>query len=320
MSRLTVLITRLYEAEHISRLQDGFPDVRFAQLSADAGVPTDSVGAEVLVRCFMSKPQLKNVLDAAPGIRWIHTCTAGFDQLLIPEVIDRRLLVTRSARTNNVAMAEFVLGYILALAKRFPAMLAAQAARRWQPPDPDDLAGKTVGIIGAGAIGVEVARRCRAFEMRVIGLRRTLAPLRDFDRVDPPDGLPRLLAESDYVLLACPLTSETRGMIAAPQLRMMKPTAYLLNIARGGLIVDDDLVAALREGWIAGAALDAFTVEPLPPESPMWTLERAIITPHCSYRSPGGVWRGLEEFEANLRRYLAGERLENQLKDPVLGY
>jgi phosphoglycerate dehydrogenase-like enzyme len=313
-------MTRLYEAEHLDRLRDGFPDVRFAQLSADANVPADGARAEVLVRCYMSKPQLKSVLEAVPGIRWIHTCTAGFDQLLIPEVVERRLLVTRSARTNNIPMAEFVLGYMLVLAKRFPAMLAAQTARTWQPPDPDDLAGKTVGIIGAGAIGVEVARRCRAFDMRVIGLKRTPAPLPEFDRIDPPDGLPRLLSESEFVLLACPLTSETRGMIAAPQLKMMQPSAYLLNIARGGLIVDDDLIRALREGWIAGAALDAFSVEPLPPDSPLWTLERAIITPHSSYRSPGGIRRGLEEFEANLRRYLAGEPLENQLKDPVLGY
>jgi phosphoglycerate dehydrogenase-like enzyme len=320
LSRLTVLLTRLYEAEHLTRLRDGFPDVHFAQISADAVVPADGARAEVLVRCYMSKPQLKGVLAAAPELRWIHTCTAGFDQLLIPEVVDRGLLVTRSARTHNVAMAEFVLGYMLSLAKRFPAMLAAQAARTWQPPDPDDLAGKTVGIIGAGAIGSEVARRCRAFDMRVIGLKRTPVPLPGFDRVDPPNGLPRMLAESDFVLLACPLTSETRGMIAAPQFKMMKPTAYLLNIARGGLVADEDLIRALREGWIAGAALDAFTVEPLPPESPLWTLERAIITPHCSYRSPGGTWRGLEEFESNLRRYLAGERLENQLKDPVLGY
>lgn len=320
LSPLTVLITRIYEAEHVARLRGAFPDVHFAQLSTEAAVPAEGAHAEVLVRCFMSKPQLKSVLDAAPDIRWIHTCTAGFDQLLIPEVVERGLLVTRSARTSNVAMAEFVLGYILTLSKRFPAMLAAQAARTWQPPDAEDLAGKTVGIIGAGAIGVEVARRCRAFDMRVIGLKRTPAPLPDFDRVDPPADLPRLLAESDFVLLACPLTSETRGMIGAPQLRMMKSSAYLLNIARGGLIVDEDLIRALQERWIAGAALDAFTTEPLPPESPLWTLPGAIITPHSSYRSAGGIWRGLEEFEANLRRYLAGDPLENQLKDPVLGY
>lgn len=320
MTDLTVLLTRIYDASAVASLRADFPEVRFIQLPEDATVPAEGRRAEVLLRCLMSKPQLQGVLRDAPGIRWIHTCTAGFDQLLVPEIAERSLVVTRSARAQNIQMAEFVIGYLLVVSKRFPALLRSQAARAWEPPDLDDLAGKTIGIVGAGAIGVEVARRCAAMDMRVLGIKRTPEPLPCFDRVLPPAGLPEVLAASDFVLLAVPLTVETRGMIAAPQLRMMKPSAYLLNVARGALIVEDDLVRALRERWIAGACLDAFTQEPLPPESPLWTLEGAIVTPHCSYRSPSGLARGLREFADNLRRYLHGEPLENRLKDLVLGY
>lgn len=320
MSRLTVLVTSIYQPEHLAALRASFPDVRFTQLTQDGAVPADATAAEVLLRCYMSKPALRRALTEAPGIKWIHTCTAGFDQLLIPEIVERGLRVTRSAQTQNIPMAEFVIGYLFLVSKRFPDILRSQARHLWQPPDPDELGGKTIGIVGAGAVGVEVARRCAALGMRVIGTKRSPGPLPHFERVATPDGLPALLAESDYVLLSVPLTSETQGMIGEPQLHMMKPTAWLINIARGALIVEADLVRALRERRIAGACLDAFVHEPLPADSPLWDLDNLILTPHSSYRSPHGMTRGLEEFEANLRRYLNGEPLANPLKDPVLGY
>lgn len=320
MSRLTVLVTSIYEPEHLAGLRAAFPDVRFAQLTQDGAVPPDATDATVLLRCYMSKPALRRTLSEAPRIKWIHTCTAGFDQLLIPEIVERGLRVTRSANTQNIPMAEFVIGYLFLVSKRFPELLRSQAKREWRPPDPDELGGKTIGIVGAGAVGIEVARRCAALDMRVIGTKRTPAPLPHFERVMPPGGLPELLAESDFVLLAVPLTSETQGMMAETQFRMMKPTAWLINIARGALIVEADLIRALRERWIAGACLDAFVQEPLPPASPLWDLDNLILTPHSSYRSPLGLPRGLEEFKANLRRYMTGEPLANPLKDPVLGY
>jgi phosphoglycerate dehydrogenase-like enzyme len=320
MTRPVILVTSIYQPGHLSGLRAEFPGVAFHQLSPEAAVPPGGEQAEALLRCYMSKPQLRHVLEAAPGIRWIHTCTAGYDQLLVPEIADRGLIVTRSAATQNIPMAEFVVAYILVAAKRFPHLLRAQARREWSPPDPDELGGSTVGIIGAGAVGAEVARRCAALGMRVIGTKRTPTPLPHFDQILPPDGLPRLLAEADFVVLATPLTAETRHMIGEAQLRLMKPTAHLLNVARGALIVEADLVRALRERWIAGACLDAFEQEPLPPSSPLWDLDNVVITPHCSYRSPHGMTRGLAEFKENLRRYLAGEPLLNLLRDPALGY
>jgi phosphoglycerate dehydrogenase-like enzyme len=319
-SQLTVLVTEMFTADHLSGMMEHFPQVRFVQLRQDGTVPPAASDAEILFRCFMSKDELRRVLDGAPRLRWIHTCTAGFDQLLIPEIQDKQLLVTRSASAYNVPMSEFVMAYILAMAKRIPALVRSQMRHEWRPPKPDELTGRTVGIIGAGAIGTQVAQRCAALGMRVIGTKRTPEPLPCFEVVMPPSGLPVLLAESDYVVLASPLTPETRGMMAEAELRAMKPTAYLLNIARGALIDDEALIRALKEGWIAGACLDAFREEPLPPDSPLWDLENALITPHTSYYSPHGTERGIAAFEANLRRYLDGEPLSDPLKDARLGY
>jgi phosphoglycerate dehydrogenase-like enzyme len=315
-----VLLTSIYEPDHLNNLRQAFPNVGFIQLLQDGTISDGGANAEILLRCYMSKSALQRVLNGAPGIRWIHTCTAGFDQLLIPEIIERGLIVTRSSRTHNIPMAEFVVAYLFAVSKRLPQLLQAQAAHEWRPPDPDELGGKTIGIVGAGAIGAEVARRCAALGMRVVGIKRTPAPLAHFEQVLPPSELPALLAQSDFVVLATPLTTETRGMIGEVQLRQMKPTAYVINVARGALIVEADLIRALREEWIAGACLDAHEREPLPADSPLWDLPNAIVTPHCSYRSPYGMARGLDEFKENLRRYLSGEPLLNLLKDPTLGY
>jgi phosphoglycerate dehydrogenase-like enzyme len=202
-------------------------------------------------------------------------------------------------------------------------LLRLQAARTWMgvphEPPANPVTGKTVGIVGTGAIGREVAWRCQALGLRVLGLRRSPQPEPGFQEVVGPGELPSLLGASDFLVLAAPLTPETRGLLGEAELRMMKPSAYLINVARGALVVEDDLVRALREGWIAGACLDVFEREPLPPDNPLWGLENVMITPHYSYSSPDGIDRAVEEFEGNLARYQRGEPLANQY-DPERGY
>ncbi len=317
---LTVLLADAIASEHRERLADEFPALRFVVLAKDGSVPPDALDAQVLFRCAMGKAELSRTLSEATALRWMHSCSAGFDQLIVPEVLDGHLVVTRSAATHHIPIAEWVLAFILSMAKRFPELWRAQVEHRWAPPDSQELGGKTVGIIGAGAIGAEVAWRCSALGMRVIGTKRSPAELPDYERVMAPERLPELLAESDFVVLACPLTTETRGMIGAEQLRTMKPSAYLINIARGGLIVDDDLYSALNEGLIAGACLDAHHVEPLPPDSPVWDVPNLFATPHASYKSPRFLERSTTEFAANLRRFMADEPLHNALRDAALGY
>ncbi|MCC6180074.1 MAG: D-2-hydroxyacid dehydrogenase [Chloroflexi bacterium] len=318
---LTVLVANIYTPQQVADLRTTFPSVRFVQVHADGSVPEEGRDAEVILRCTMRKGPLLKALAEAPRLKWIHTCTAGFDWLMVPELAERGLLVTRSGNSLNIAMGEFVVGFMFLMTKRFPALLRSQAARRWEPPEPEEIAGKTVGIVGAGAVGGEVARRCVALGMRVIGTKRRPEPLPYFEDVmSPEEGLDVLLHESDFLVLAAPLTPETQGMIGLVQLERMKPTAYLINIARGALTVESELIEALRRGVIAGACIDAFETEPLPSDSPFWDLENVVVTPHCSYRSPLTMTRALEEFKTNLARYLTGEPLLHPLKDMVLGY
>jgi phosphoglycerate dehydrogenase-like enzyme len=302
------------------RLVDQFPDVTFVALPSDGTVPDEGRDAEILFRCSMSKPEMSRTIAGAPRLQWVHTCSAGFDQLLVPEIEELHLRVTRSAATHNVPISEWVIAFMLLVSKRFPDLLQAQRDHRWAPPDTEELTAKTLGIVGAGAIGTEVARRARPFGMHIVATKRSPQDHPLYDRVLPAGELHTLLAMSDFVVLACPLTTETEGMIAEPQLRTMKPSAYLLNIARGRLIVEADLIRALNERWIAGACLDAFAQEPLPTDSPLWDIDNLIVTPHSSYRSPHFLERATAEFSANLRRYLDDEPLQNTLRESSLGY
>ncbi|MFT4029108.1 MAG: D-2-hydroxyacid dehydrogenase [Protaetiibacter sp.] len=320
----TVLTTRHYTEHVLDELRELFPEVAFARLGREGEIPPEAADATVLLRCVMSKPELSAVLAAVPTIRWIHSCTAGFDQLLVPEIEERGLLVTRSGESHHIQIAEWAIAGLMALAKQFPLALRAQAEHRWIGSggwaQPVEFYGSTLGIIGAGAIGTEIAKRAQAFGMRVLGTKRTPDVLPGYDEVLGPDGLERLLRESDFVVVACPLTSETRGMLGAEQLAMMKPTAYISNIARGAIFDERALIAALESGAIAGAALDAFVTEPLPADDPIWTTRNVLVTPHASGRSAAAAVRAHEEFIANLRRFEAGEPLHHVLGDARLGY
>jgi phosphoglycerate dehydrogenase-like enzyme len=270
----------------------------------------------------MSKAELVRCIQGMPNLHWIQSCGAGFDQVGIPELAERNITVTRSAESHNVAVAEFALAFILSTAKRFPEFMRMQLAREWRVRGSDrglgEVAGRTVGIVGFGAVGREIASRCQALGMRTIGLRRSPEPS-DVDNVLGPRDLPRLLRESHYVVLAVPLTDETRGLIGANELRLMRRDAYLINVARGGVVVQDDLVRALKRGWIRGACLDVFEVEPLPVTSELWDLSNVVITPHCASDSPETLERSVREFEANLRRYLQRRPLASVV-DLARGY
>lgn len=318
---VTVLVANAFTAGHVADLASDFPNVRFVRISQDGAVPSDATDGEVLVRMSMWKPEVGRVLTAAPGLRWIHSFAAGSDHWFVPEILERGVRVTRASSAHGVPIAEFVLAFILHVTKRFPTFARDQARHEWHPPETiEEVRGKTVGVIGAGAIGREVAVRCQALGMRVIGIRRQAhLPLENFHEILPIGELPRLLSSSDYVVVSAPSLPQTRGLIGAEQLRSMRPSAYLINVARGALIVEEDLARAVRERWIAGACLDAFVTEPLPTESPLWDDPNIVITPHSSFRSPNAVARSLGEFRENLELYLRGEPLK-YLLDFSVGY
>ncbi|MCX5825303.1 MAG: D-2-hydroxyacid dehydrogenase [Deltaproteobacteria bacterium] len=251
----------------------------------------------------------KNLLTRTDRLKWIQVMTAGVDRLP-EEILKSGIRVANASGLHGAAMGEVVLEMMLMFVKDAPACMRMKQGREWRRYRPGILRDRTVGILGLGAVGKEIARLCKAFGMKVIGIRRSggaASSFRDMDRVYPREQLPELLAESDFVVLALPLTQETGGMIGEKELRGMKPTAFLINVARGAIVDEGALIRALEEKWIAGAGLDVFTREPLPPESPFYAMPNVIFSPHISGDIPDYESRATEVFCENLRRYLAGE-------------
>lgn len=256
---------------------------------------------------------------SAPLLRWVHCGHAGLDRSARPEVFERGLLVTSSAGRSAPALAEHAMFFMLALSFRFGRFYEAQLAGRWGVPGQHDLRalyGQTLGIIGLGHTGIELAKRAKAFGMHVSAYRRRTQSVPEVDRLystDRGETLDALLGESDYVVLALPLTDQTRLLIGARELALMRPTARLVNIARGGLVDEQALVDALNSGRLAGAALDVVGQEPLPRDSQLWRTPNLLITPHVTPKSMDREDRSLEILLENIRRYRAGEPMLNQL-------
>ncbi len=253
-------------------------------------------------------------------LRWIHVPWAGVNSLLAVESIRRsEVTVTNSSGAMSDSVADQVLGYIIALARSLPDQIRAQERRAWEKfptesPKRQALRGKTVGIVGYGAIGRGIALRARAFGMRVVASKRDVSrEIAEVDRLYPTDRLPELLAESDYVVMTVPLTSETTGMMGSGQFRMMKPDAAIINISRGDVIREAEMIEALRDGTIGAAALDVFEKEPLPPDSPLWGMEKVIVTPHTAGGFQGFARAVVEIFLDNLDRFHRGLPLRNPI-------
>lgn len=267
-------------------------------------------------------PTPERLLAAAPNLRWIQLTSAGVDRAARNGLLETALLITSASGLHATPIGEYVLAQMLMFCKGMHRFLRAQQRHEWTRSMPQELYGKTVGVVGLGHIGAEVARLSKAFGCRVLATRRSVTERTSdavADELLPPSELPALLAESDFVVLAVPLTNETRGLIGEAELRAMKPSAVLINIARGPVVDEAALVRALKEGWIAGAGLDVFEQEPLSPESELWEMENVILTPHISGGTEIYNQRATEIFCENLRRYLAGQPLMN-LADAARGY
>ena len=246
-------------------------------------------------------------------LKWFHTFSAGVDSPAFQTLIDRGTLLTNSSGASAKSIAQYALAMMLYRAKRIGDWREQQRLREWAPLRTDELTGRTVRIVGTGAIGGETARLARAFGMRVIGVRRSARRTRHVDEQITPRGLLGALARSNYVVLACPLTRETAGMIGERELKAMKPDATLINVARGGIVDEPALVRALQEGWIGGACLDVFAREPLPAESELWDMPNVVISPHNAGFSPLNMERVMAIFLDNLDRYARGKPLRNRV-------
>jgi phosphoglycerate dehydrogenase-like enzyme len=278
---------------------------------------------EVLYGFPPSPERARELLARAAGLRWFQAASAGVDRLGQSGFLERQVMVTNSSGVAVTPIGEYVLMVMLMFAKSAHRLFRSQAERRWTRFLPAELRGRTVGVVGMGHIGTEVARLAQAFGCRVLAIRGSAARRRrgepPADELLPPSDLRYLLSESDYVVLAVPLTERTRHLIGEQELRAMKPAAVLINISRGAVVDEAALVRALKEGWIGGAALDVFEREPLSEESELWDMENVIVSPHVSGATEIYFQRAVPIFCENLRRYLDGRPLLNVI-DPQRGY
>jgi glyoxylate/hydroxypyruvate reductase A len=259
------------------------------------------------------------MLSEMPRLRWLQAMMVGVDPWLVRKDLSPSVTLTAARGTHIPQMPENILGAIFHITKKYHQIALAQKESRWVRSMSTPVAGKTLGILGLGAIGQDLARRASALDMRVIGTKRTAGSFPHVDRVYAPEAIDEVLGQSDFVVLLMPSTPATENSINAARLAAMKKTAWLINFARGSLIVDADLIAAVKNGVIAGAILDVFRKEPLPADDPLWTAPGIYVLPHIGGGHPERNKMVASLFTENARRYLAGEPLR-EVVDRSRGY
>jgi phosphoglycerate dehydrogenase-like enzyme len=294
-----------------------WPEMRVLHLPDYEPLPPELPDTDIFVGYSLRPKQLKE----AKKLQWIHSTAAGVAQLMYPELRDSGILVTNPSGIFSVPMAEHTIGLLLALARNFPDSVRGQDRCAWvqqdlwdKPQRLTELNGQVLLIIGFGSIGREVARRARAFDMRVWGVTRSGQGDRTLaERILPAKELSTVLPEADYVLIAAPETPETKHLIGSAELKRMKPGARLINVGRGSLLDEVALVRTLESGHLGGAALDVMQTEPLPPESPLWTAPNLFLTPHTSAVGDRLWHRETQLLLDLLELWFAGKELFNRV-------
>jgi glyoxylate/hydroxypyruvate reductase A len=273
-----------------------------------ASTPEQAAGPGALAEIFYCWGLPRPLLANAKGLRWIQCMGAGVEGLLVPELA-AGVRITRVAGIFGPWMAEYTLGWCLWVTQRMDGFRASQRQRRWAPVDPVPLRGQTLCVVGLGDIGRSIAKAARALGMRVIGVTRSGRASRDAGRVYRTAALRTALARADFVVLTLPLSDETRGLVGRAELAALRPTAWLLNLARGPIVDEGALLEALRRRRLGGAVLDVFDTEPLPAAHPLWGFDNVVITPHIS--GPSTPREIGPIFNDNLRRYAANRPLRH---------
>ncbi|MEP7155532.1 MAG: D-2-hydroxyacid dehydrogenase [Betaproteobacteria bacterium] len=287
----------------------GEANIDIAFLTKDiSGHSTKTVLSEPLAKFFA-------LLRSSNSLKWVHTHSAGADRPIYPELIAKGARVSTSSGLTADTVAQSAVAGLLSLARRFPRLRDAQLRKAWEPlleeRAPRDLKGQVATVVGQGPIGREISRLLSAIGLHVIGVRTSVRPAPHCAETIAFESLPLVLPRTDWLVLACPLTDTTRRMIDATTFALLPAGAHLINVARGEVVVENDLIDALQQRRLAGAFLDVFELEPLSAESPLWTLPDVIITPHTSSHSIGYYTRVGELFLDNLVRWCKGEPLIN---------
>ncbi|HLB65717.1 MAG TPA: D-2-hydroxyacid dehydrogenase [Anaerolineales bacterium] len=337
MPEVVVLIALAFPEALIERLRSVSPELR---IHVHPAQKAEELPAELLpdVEVLYTHRALPDP-SAVPSLRWVQFHFAGIDHTDQHPLLTSGVQITTLSGAAMAQMAEFAVMAILGLGHRLPGIMAERLKKRWTDDRfdrfrPLELRGSTVGLVGYGSVAREIARLCRAFGARVLAAKRDLMQLGDLgyvpeglgdpnaelpERIYPPQALASMASECDFVVVTVPLTPETRGLVGRKVFAAMKPTSFLVDISRGGVVDHGALVEALAEKRIAGAALDVYPVEPLPENSPLWDMPNLILSPHLAGASAEYLQRAAELFSENLRRYLTGQPLLN-LYHPKRGY
>lgn len=314
---MKILNARAWDDFEKAAISEVVKDVTFLEPGTD-GKLEDLVNQADVLFGFPTIPM--ELIAKSPTLKLFHVLSTGVDRFVTPEMRASRIILTNSRGVQAKPVSEHAVMLMLALSYKLPQLQRNQARSSWEDVGVERLEGKTAGLLGLGAIGEEIARKCKAFDMRVIGIRRN-ASVRppNVDEVFAPEDTDEVLRQSDFVLCSLPLTRETERFMDYGRFCAMRSTAYFINVGRGAVVVEDDLVRALKQGQIAGAGLDVFEVEPLPKESPLWGMENVIITPHAAGNAKANRQKVLAILVENLRRMQAGLPLINVV-DMTLGY
>ncbi|OGA13100.1 MAG: hypothetical protein A3H32_19030 [Betaproteobacteria bacterium RIFCSPLOWO2_02_FULL_63_19] len=322
MANLLIVLTlpEPVKTKYYNHLRAKFPDLTINMVDHHSKVGPYIDSADILVSFGVQLAD--HVYKEGRNLKWVQALGTGVDGIIgEPSLQDHVLVTNIHGRIMADSMSEAAFLAMLALSRNFPRALRAQARHAWERAPSRLLNGKTVGILGVGMIAADLAPRCKAFGMRVIGITATKRDLPGFDRMVGREELPQTLPDVDYLILLIPYSAETRGLVGEKLISAMKPTSYLVNLARGGVVDEDALVEALRQNKIAGAALDVFATEPLPADHPFWSMENVIVTPHLGGFHDEYADRALPIVEDNIRKFLAGdtENMSNVVKRPTAG-
>jgi phosphoglycerate dehydrogenase-like enzyme len=305
------------------RLLDGLPDSTHIVVGNQLEMfDAAAERADVLLNCFSPLDLFREVFLRCRNLKWVHSFSAGVENTLFPELVASPIPLTNARGVFSRSLAEFVIAGALYFDKKIGDMRRQQAEGRWVNMDVEELYGKTMGIVSYGSIGQATARLAKAFGMKVVAMRRRPElsagdPL--VDKVYGPGELREMIAESDFVVIASPITAETRGMVGEAEIAAMKPSAVLINVGRGPVVKEAALIDALKHQRIRGAALDVFDVEPLPAGHPFYALDNVLLSPHSADHTPGWTDQSMVFFVENFRRFVNGEPLENVV-DKQAGY
>jgi phosphoglycerate dehydrogenase-like enzyme len=323
MERDTILVLGPPPPRLLARLEAVTGDAELVVGSTAEDFVAAAARATVILAWGADRDLLSRMLVSCPRLRWLHIMSAGINHLLSKELDETAVPITNARGVFSPSLGEWALGAILYFAKDFRRLVRSQGQHLWDPFDCVLVSGQTVGIVGYGDIGRAVACRARAMGMRVLGLtRRGPQPGGTDEFAEQIFGAADIIAmirQCDYVVIAAPLTPETRGLVGAAELAAMKPDAVLINIGRGPIVDEEALIRVLGEGRIKGAALDVFHREPLPADDPLYSLENVLFSPHCADHTPDWLDNAMEFFLQNLERHRAGEPLQNVLAKG-LGY